>query len=154
MILGVRAETIAIVDFKRAARLFQLAGWTWLGLPGQFSTRRVQLRGTPPRECRLRVTRVQTLKQSLVCTIQLESPERAPGSPLIRGDLTLAPAPNGNAASRSVLSFHGLTARNLADAAGPASADASRHLANAYARSLLEQVAGGLERDGAKLSIL
>jgi hypothetical protein len=154
MILGVRAETIAMVDFKRAATLFQQDGWTWLGLPGPFSTRRVQLRGLPPRECRLRVTRVQTLRQGLVCTVRLESPKVAPGTPIIRGEVTLTPAPNGNAATRSVLSFHGLTARNLADTAGPASADASRHLANAYARSLLEQVAGSLERDGAKLSVV
>src|SRR6202162_6227845 len=127
MILGVRAETIAIVDFKRAARLFQLAGWTWLGLPGQFSTRRVQLRGTPPRECRLRVTRVQTLRHGLVCTVRLESPKVAPGTPIIRGEVTLTPDPNGHAASRSVLSFHGFNARNLADTAGPASAHASPH---------------------------
>ncbi len=143
-----------MVDFKRAATLFQLTGWTWLGLPGQFSTRRVQLRGTPPRDCRLRVTQAQTLRQGLVCSVRLESPEGAPGNPLIRGEVTLTPAPNGNATSRSVLSFHGLTARNLANAAGPASADSSRHLANAYARSLLEQVAGSLERDGAKLSVV
>jgi hypothetical protein len=53
-----------------------------------------------------------------------------------------------------MLSFHGLTARNLANAAGPASADSSRHLANAYARSLLEQVADSLEREGAKLTVV
>jgi hypothetical protein len=153
MIQGVHAETSAIVDFKRAATLFQLTGWIWLGLPGQFSTRRVQLRGTPPRDCRLRVTRAQTLRQGLVCTVHLESAEGAPGYPLIRGEVTLTPAPNGPA-SRSMLSFHGLTARNLANAAGPASADSSRHLANAYARSLLEQVADSLEREGAKLTVV
>ncbi len=153
MIQGVHAETVAFVDYKKAAKLFQLPGWTWLGLPGQFSTRRVRLKGTPPRDCRLRVTRVQVLKQALACTLQLESWEGAPGTPLIRGDLSLAPAPNGNAATRCVLTLHGLAARNLADSGGPASADATRHLANEYARSLLEQVAGSLERNGAKLSV-
>ncbi len=153
MIQGVHAETLAFIDFKRAAKLFQVPGWSWLGQRGQFSTRRVWLKGNPPRDCRLRVTRVQVLKQGLACTVQLESREGAPGTPLLRGDLSLAPAPNGHAASRCVLSLHGLAARNLADSAGPASADATRHLANEYARSLLEQVAGSLEEDGAKLSV-
>ena len=37
-------------------------------------------------------------------------------------------------------------ARNLADVGGPASADATRRLAKEYARSLLVQIAGSLER--------
>ena len=153
MIQGVHAETVAFVDYKRAAKLFQLPGWTWLGLPGQFSTRRVRLDGAPPRDCRLRVSRVQVLKQALACTLQLESREGAPGTSLIRGDLNLAAAPDGNAATRCVLSLHGLAARDLADSGGPSSADAARRLANEYARSLLEQVAGSLEREGAKLGV-
>lgn len=147
MIQGVRAETVAFVDYKQAAPLFQLPGWSWLGLPGQFLTRRVRLDGTPPRECRLRVTRVQGRKQALACTLQLESLEGAPGTALIRGDLDLTAAPNGHADARCVLSLHGLAARNLADSGGPASADATRHLANEYARSLLEQVARSLEHE-------
>jgi hypothetical protein len=147
MIQGVRAETVAFVDYQQAAALLRVPGWSWLGLPGQFFTRHVRLDGTPPRECRLRVTRVQLHKQALACTLQLESREGAPGTPLIRGDLDLTAAPNGKAATRCLLSLHGLAARNLADSGGPASADATRHLANEYARSLLEQVARSLERE-------
>ncbi len=152
MIQGVHAETVAFIDFKRATTLFLVPGWTWLGLPGQVATRQLRLKGTPPRDCRLRVTRTHVLPQTASCTVQLESREGTPGTPLIRGELTLAPAPNSNANSRCVLSIQGLAARNLADTAGPASAEATRRLANEYARSLLEQVAGSLERDGAKLS--
>jgi hypothetical protein len=47
-----------------------------------------------------------------------------------------------------VLSLRGLAARNLADSGGPASAEATRRLANEYARSLLDQIAGSLERVG------
>ncbi len=153
MIQGVHAETVAFIDFKHAASLLQVPGWTWLGLKDQFSTRRVWLKGTRPRDCRLRVTGVKVLNQTATCTVQLESREGAPGTPLIRGDLSLAPAPYGNAASRCLLSLHGLAARNLADSGGPASAEATRRLANEYARSLLDQIAGSLERDGAKVSV-
>ncbi len=148
MIQGVHAETVAFVDFKHAASLLQVPGWTWLGLRGQFSTRRVLLTGTPSRDCRLRVTRVNVLNQTATSTVQLEFQEGAPGTPLIRGEVSLAPAHNGNAATRCVLSLRGLAARNLADSGGPASADATRRLANEYARSLLEQIAGSLERVG------
>ncbi len=149
MIQGVHAKTLALIDFKHAAPLLQVPGWTWLGLDGQFSTRRIVLTGTPPCECRLRVTRVHLLNQTLTSTVSLESREGAPGTPLIRGELSLAPAPDGNAATRCVLSLRGLAARNLADSGGPASAEATRRLANEYARSLLEQIAGSLERVGA-----
>ncbi len=148
MIQGVHAKTLALIDFKHAAPLLRLSGWTWLGLDGQFSTRRIVLTGTPPRECRLRVTRVNLLKQTVTSTVSLESQEGAPGTPLIRGEVSLAPAPHGDAATRCVLSLRGLAARNLADAGGPASAEATRRLANEYARSLLEQIAGSLERVG------
>lgn len=153
MIQGVHAESVAFVDYKQATRLFQLPGWTWLGLPGQFSTRRVHLKGTPPRDCQLRVTHIQVLKRALACTLQVESREGPPGTMLIRGDFTLVAAPIATAATRCVLSLTGLAARHLAETSGPASIDASRHLANEYARSLLQQVAGGLERDGAKLVV-
>ena len=148
MIQGVHAKTLALIDFKHAVSLLQVPGWTWLGLDGPFSTRRVMLTGTPPRECRLRVMRVNLLNQTVTSAVQLESQEGAPGTPLIRGDVSLAPAPNGNAATRCVLSLRGLAARNLADSGGPASAEATRRLANEYARSLLEQIAGSLERVG------
>jgi hypothetical protein len=148
MIQGVHAKTLALIDFKHAASLLQVPGWTWLGLDGQFSTRLVMLTGTPPRECRLRVMRVNLLNQTVSSTVQLESREGAPGTPLIRGELSLARAPDGNAATRCVLSLRGLAARNLADSGGPASAEATRRLANEYARSLLEQIAGSLERVG------
>lgn len=146
MIQGVHAETIALIDFKHAASLLQVPGWTWLGGEGQFSTRRVRLTGTPPRDCGLRVRRVNLLNQAAIATVQLESQEGVPGTPLIRGDVSLAPAEGGNASTRCVLSFRGLAARNLADVGGPASADATRRLAKEYARSLLVQIAGSLER--------
>lgn len=146
MIQGVHAETVAFINFKQAASLLQVPGWKWLGAEGQFSTRRVPLTGNPPRDCRLRVSRVNVLNQGATSTVQLESHEGVPGTPLIRGDVSLAPAPSGNATTRCVLSFRGLAARNLADAGGPASTDATRRLANEYARSLLEQIAGSLER--------
>ncbi len=149
MIQGVHAETVAFIDFKQAASLLQVPGWTWLGLQGQFSTRRVRLTGTPPRDCRLRVMRVNLLNQTVTSTVQLESREGAPGTPLIRGDVSLAPAHDGKTATRCVLSLRGLAARNLVDSGGPASAEATRRLANEYARSLLEQIAGSLERVGA-----
>ncbi len=149
MLQGVHAKTIALIDFKHAASLLQVPGWTWLGLDGQFAARRLMLSGTPPRECRLRVTRVNLLNQTVTSTVSLESREGVPGTPLIRGEVSLAPAPNRNAATRCVLSLlRGLAARNLADSGGPASAEATRRLANEYARSLLEQIAGSLERVG------
>ncbi len=146
MIQGVHAETIALIDFKHAASLLQVPGWTWLGVEGQFSTRRVRLTETPPRDGGLRVGRVNVLNQAATATVQLESQEGAPATALIRGEVNLAPAPGGNATTRCVLSFRGLAARNLADIGGPTSADASRRLAKEYARSLLGQIAGSLER--------
>ncbi len=146
MIQGVHAETIALIDFKHAASLLQVPGWTWLGVEGQFSTRRVRLTETPPRDGGLRVGRVNVLNQAATATVQLESQEGAPATALIRGEVNLAPAPGGNATTRCVLSFRGLAARNLADIDGPTSADASRRLAKEYARSLLGQIAGSLER--------
>jgi hypothetical protein len=129
MIQGVHAKTLVLIDFKHAASLLQVPGWTWLGLDGQFSTRRVMLTGTPPRECRLRLMRVNLLNQTVSSRGQLESRKGAPGTPLIRGEVSLALAPNGNAATRCVLSLRGLVARNLADSGGPASAEATRRLA-------------------------
>jgi len=146
MIQGVHAETIALVDFRHAASVLQVPGWTWLGVAGQFSTRRVRMTGTPPRDGGLRVSRVSVMNQAATCRVQLESQEGVPGTALIRGDVSLAPAPGGNATTRCVLSFRGLVARNLADVGGPASAEATRRLANEYARSLLEQIAANLER--------
>ncbi len=146
MIQGVHAETIALIDFKHAASLLQLPGWTWLGVDGPFSTRRVRLTGTPPHDGGLRVRRVTVLNQVATATVQLESQEGVPGTALIRGEVSLAPAPGGNATTRCVLSFRGLAARNLADVGGPASAEATRRLANEYARSLLIEIAGSLER--------
>ncbi len=148
MIQGVHAKTLALIGFKHAAFLLQVPGWSWLGLDDQFSTRRVMLTGTPPREGRLRVSRVNLLNQTVTSTISLESREGAPGTPLIRGEVSLVPDPDGHAATRCVLSLRGLAARNLADSGGPASAEATRRLANEYARSLLEQIAGSLERVG------
>lgn len=151
MIQGVHAEMIALIDFKHAVSLLQVPGWTWLGDEGQFSTRRVRLTETPPRDGGLRVGRVNVLNQAAknqaaTATVQLESQEGAPATALIRGEVNLAPAPGGNATTRCVLSFRGLAARNLADVGGPTSADASRRLAKEYARSLLGQIAASLER--------
>ena len=146
MIQGVHAETIALVDFNNAASLLQVPGWTWLGDEGQFSTRRVRLTGTPPRDCGLRVSRVNVLNQAAISTVQLESEDGVPGTPRIRGEVSLAASPGSNATTRCVLLFRGLAARNLADVGGPASADATRRLAKEYARSLLVQIAGSLER--------
>jgi len=146
MIPGVHARTIALIDFKQAASLFQGSGWIWLGRDGQLSTRHLTLSGTPPRDCRLRVTRIDRLNQAVTATVQLEPRDGVPGTPIIRGEVNLAPAPDGNAATRGVVGLHGLAARNLAEGAGPASAEATRRLANEYARSLLEQIAESLER--------
>jgi len=153
MIRGVHAQRVAFVDYEEAAKVFQLRGWAWLGVPGPFSTRWIHLNGTPARDCSLRVTEIHTVKQALACTIQLESREGVPGTPLIRGDLGLAPAPNGNRATRCVLSLQGSASRNLADSSGPSNADASRHLANEYVRSLLEQISGSLERVGTEIRV-
>ncbi len=78
MIPGVHAKTLVLIDFKHAASLLQVPGWTWLGLDGQFSTRRVMLTGTPSRECRLRLMRVNLLNQTVTSTVQLESREGHP----------------------------------------------------------------------------
>jgi hypothetical protein len=152
MIEGVHADTVAFVDFKHAAGLLEVPGWTWLGQEGKYSTRQVKLTGTPPLDGLLRVTRFQVLKQGVTCTVSVESRQAVPGTVLIRGEIKLGPAASGNADARCLLSFDGLAARNLANTAGPASAMATRVLANDYARSLLEQVAGGLERNSAKLN--
>ncbi len=159
MIQGVHAETVAFLNFQQAAGLFQLAGWPWLGQPDQFATRRVWLKGTTPRDCWLRVTAVKVADRRAgvkaadhraSCSIQLESRDRPHATPLIRAEITLATAPSHDGVIRSVLSLQGMAVRDLAGPSGTTSTDATRRLANEYARSLLEQIAAAMEQQTAK----
>lgn len=161
MIQGVHAETVAFLSLEEAAGLFRLAHWPWLGLQGQFSTRRVVLIGTTPRECWLRVTGVRvaghraglkSAEQRVGCSVQLESRDGPRATPLIRAEITLAPAPTHGGKIRSVLTLQGMAIRDLAGPSGTTSTDATRRLANEYARSLLQQIAAAMEQHVAKIA--
>jgi hypothetical protein len=70
----------------------------------------------------------------------------------MRAEITLAPAPTRDGVARSVLTLQGTAVRDLAGPAGTTSTDASRRLANEYARSLLQQIAAAMEQQTAKIA--
>ncbi len=152
MIQGVHAETVAFLNFEQAARLFRSAAWPWIGQPGQFATRRVWLKGTTPRDCWLRVTAVKVADHRASCSVQLESRDGPQATPLMRAEITLAPAPTHDGVTRSVLTLQGMVVRDLAGPSGITSTDATRRLAKEYARSLLEQIAAAMEQQPAKIT--
>ncbi len=161
MIPGVHAETVVFLNFKQAAGLFRLVAWPWLGLQGQFATRRLWLRGTTPRACWLRVTAVRVADHRAgvkladhraSCSVQLESRDGPRATPLMRAEITLATAPTHDGVIRSVLTLQGMAVRDLAGPSGTTSTDATRRLANEYARSLLQQIAAALEQQTAKIA--
>jgi hypothetical protein len=161
MIQGVHAETVAFLNPEQAAGLFRLAAWPWFGQQGQFATRRVWLEGTTPRDCYLRVTTVKVVDHRarakvadhrVSCSVQLESGEGPRATPLMRAEITLAPAPTREGVIRSILTLQGMVVRDLAGPSGTTSTDATRRLANEYARSLLRQIAAAIEQQTAKIA--
>jgi hypothetical protein len=161
MIQGVHAGMVAFLNFERAAGLFRLAGWPWLGQPGQFATRRVWLKGTTPCDCWLRVTAVtvpehragvRVVDPRARCSVQLESHDSPHATPLMRAEIALAPAATRGGVIRSVLTLQGMATRDLAGPSGTTPTDATRHLANEYARSLLQQIAAAMEQQIATIA--
>ncbi len=159
MIQGVHAKTVAFLKFEQAAGLFRLAAWPWLGQPGAFATRHVWLNGTTPRDCWLRVSAVKAADHRggvrvsdhrISCSVQLESGDGPGATPLMRAEIIVASAPTHDGVIRSVLTLQGMAVRDLAGPSGTTSTDATRRLANEYARSLLVQIAAAMERHTAK----
>ncbi len=161
MIQGVHAETVAFLSFEQAAGLFRLAAWPWFGQQGQFGTPRVWLRGTTPRDCWLRVTAVKVADHRpgakvadhrASCSVQLESRDGPRATALMRAEITLTPALTRDGVIRSILTLQGMVVRDLAGPAGITPTDATRRLANEYARSLLQQIAAAMEQQTAKIA--
>ena len=139
MIQGVHAETISFSSYADAREIALTPGWPWLGEAGLQGRREVNLGGVPPRRVRLRVSEAKARGHSTVCSIELLELDRL-FTPRIQIELTLQP--NG---SGTRLTVSGLFARDLA---GDPNSDPelSRHLANEYLRSLIENVAEEFER--------
>ncbi len=85
------------------------------------------------------------------CSVQLESRDGPPATPLMRAEITLAPGPTRDGVIRSILTLQGMVVRDLAGPAGTTSTDATRRLANEYARSL-KQIAAAMEQQTAKIA--
>ena len=138
LIQGVHAETITFSSYEDACELALTPGWPWLGAAGLQGTREVELGGAR-RRFRLRVSEAQARGHTTACTIELLELDRL-FTLRIRVALTLQP---NNSGTR--LTVSGLVVRDLA---GDPNGDpeSSRHLANEYVRSLIEQVAKEIER--------
>ena len=139
MIQGVHAETISFSSYADACKIALTPGWPWLGDAGPQSSREVNLGGVPPRRVRLRVSEAKAHGHSTVCSIELLEVDQL-FTPRTKIELTLQPHASGTR-----LTVSGLFARDLAG--DPTSdSEVSRHLANEYLRSLIEKVAGEIER--------
>jgi hypothetical protein len=139
LIQGVHAETITFSSYEDACEIALTPGWPWLGGAGLQGTREVDLGGARPRRFGLRVSEAQARGNTTVCSIELLELDRL-FTLRIRVALTLQPNDSGTR-----LTVSGLVVRDLA---GEPSGDpeSSRHLANEYVRSLIEQVAEEIER--------
>jgi len=139
LIQGIHAETISFSSYADACEIALTPGWPWLGEAALQGSREVNLGGVPPRRVRLRVSETQARGHSTVCSIELLEVDRL-FTPRIQLELTLQP--NG---SGTRLTVSGLFARDLAgDPSG--NPEGSRHLANECVRSLIEQVAGAIDK--------
>ena len=138
LIQGVHAETITFSSYEDACELALTPGWPWLGAAGLQGTREVELGGAR-RRFRLRVSEAQARGHTTACTIELLELDRL-FTLRIRVALTLQPNNDGTR-----LTVSGLV---VLDLAGDPNGDpeSSRHLANEYVRSLIEQVAEEIER--------
>ncbi len=139
MIQGIRAETITFSSYEDACEIALTPGWPWLGSTGLQGSREVDLGGVRPRQFRLRVSEAQAHGRTTVCSIDLLELDRL-FTLRIRIALTLQPNGFGTRLTAS-----GLFVRDLA---GDPNGDpeASRHLANEYVRSLIEQVAEAIDK--------
>ena len=135
LIQGVHAETITFSSYQDACEIALTPGWPWLGGAGLQGTREVDLGRTRPRRFRVRVSEAQARGNTTVCSIELLELDRL-FTLRIRVALTLEP---NNSGTR--LTVSGLVVRDLVD-----DAESSRHLANEYVRSLIQQVAEEIER--------
>src|SRR5712692_7358398 len=139
MIQGVHAETISFSSYADACEIALTPGWPWLGRAGLQGSREVDLGGVQPRQFQLRVSEAQAHGHTAACSVELLDLDRL-FTLRIRIALTLQP--NG---SGSRLTASGLFARDLAgDPSG--NPEASRHLAIECVRSLIEQVAGAIDK--------
>ena len=139
LIQGVHAETITFSSYEDACEIALTPGWPWLGRAGLQGTREVDLGGARPRRFGLRVSQAQARGHTTACTIELLELDRL-FTLRIRVALTLQP---NNSGTR--LTVSGLVVRDLAGAPN-GDPESSRHLANEYVRSLIEQVAEEIER--------
>ncbi len=139
MIQGIHAETITFSSYEDACEIALTPGWPWLGRAGLQGSREVDLGGVRPRQFRLRVSEAQAHGHTAACSIELLELDRL-FTLRIRIALTLQPNGSGTR----------LTARSLfvRDLAGDPNGDpeVSRHLANEYVRSLIEQVAEAIDK--------
>ena len=139
MIQGVHAETITFSSYADACEIALTPGWPWLGGAGLQDTREVELGGGRPRRFGLRVSEAQARGNTTVCSIELLELDRL-FTLRIRVALTLQP---NNSGTR--LTVSGLVVRDLAGGTH-GDPESSRHLANEFVRSLVEQVAEEIER--------
>ena len=138
LIQGVHAETITFSSYEDACEIALAPEWPWLGAAGLQGTREVELGGAR-RRFRLRVSEAQARGHTTACTIELLELDRL-FTLRIRVALTLQP---NNSGTR--LTVSGLVVRDLAGGTH-GDPESSRHLANEFVRSLVEQVAEEIER--------
>jgi len=139
LIQGIHAVTISFSSYADACEIALTPGWPWLGRAGLQGSRDVDLGGVRPRQFRLRVSEAQAHGHTAACSIELLELDRL-FTLRIRIALTLQPSGSGTRLAASSLF--------VPDLAGDPNCDpeASRHLANDYVRSLIEQVAEAIDK--------
>lgn len=141
MLQGVHAETIAFATYQQA-RLCLLDG----SRPLIGAASEVVLRGTPSRRFRLRTRDLRETGKTLSCQIEFHDATRH-FAPLIRVEVSFTP--DGD---NTRVRLRGSSVRDLSPAS-PRQDEASRRLANEYARGLLDQVAHAIEVRAAEVQI-
>ena len=143
MILGVHATITVARRPEEVRATLDREGWPWLGEPGRFSTREVRLEGRPARCFHLRVAPSRGVgRYGAIWRVRLERPDGSlTADPLLDLQLVIEPAPTGG----TTFTVDGRVARDLAESGAATPRAATRLLASAYARSLLEQIASVLE---------
>lgn len=133
MLQGVHAETIAFATYPQA-RGSLVNG----SRPLIAASRDVLLRGKPPRRFRLQSRNVRETGKAVSCDLDFFGMER-PFAPVMRVEVSFTPD-----GENTRVRLRGSTARNLSPTS-PEQDEASRRLANEYARALLEEIAHAIE---------
>jgi hypothetical protein len=143
MILGVHASITVDRPPEVVRAALDREGWPWLGQPGRFGTREVRLEGRPARFFHLRVASSRGVgRYGAIWRLRLERPDGTlTADALLDLQLVIEPLQTGI----TKLSLDGRVARDLGESVAASSRAASRLVASAYARSLLEQIATVLE---------